>query len=153
MAKKRVYLEDEIQYMDIKSNEIVAKKVRKSYSVKLNDRFVKMHLDCINDLIRLNLTKMEFKILLFLLSNMNYRNDIVINKQLKDSISNSIQCKTSHIDVIISNLKRKELLISANYRGVYKINPLYFGKGSKNHSLELQDEVFMLKNNKLKIKE
>lgn len=82
-----------------------------------------------------NISPGATKLLFGLLSIVNRRNEINLNKSLKDEIAVAVGLKKTSINVILTQLVNKQVILQTRdddgkiKRGNYLLNPFYFGKG------------------------
>lgn len=96
------------------------------------------------------------KILYELLKYLNYENEIVLTKVIKERIANKLELSLGHINNKVQQLSKLEVLIRVG-QGVYSINTFILAKGKWNeiikqrHNLKL--EVFYSQENGREVKE
>ena len=84
-----------------------------------------------------NLPNSADKILFELIKYVNYDNEIIINKNVKERIAERLNISLSRVNMYISDLTKKNFLIR-KARGVYILNPYVFGKGNWKDIYELR---------------
>lgn len=90
--------------------------------------FIKMYIEHI--ISWNNCGKASGTLLPAILMYMNYENEIVLNKHIKEKIGKKINMSITHIDKCLSNLVKAGVLIRPkNSRGMFIANPMFFGKG------------------------
>jgi len=76
-----------------------------------------------------NITSGASKLLFGLIQIVDRNNELTLNKARKKQIAQNTGLKESGIDVLLKQLKDKDVIISLD-RGIYQLNPYLFGKGS-----------------------
>ncbi|MQT35104.1 helix-turn-helix domain-containing protein [Pseudomonas helleri] len=125
--------------------------------------FVKIYIDGISKIY--NLSNGENSFLFELLKLVNYDNEIVLNKGIKQKIAARIGIKSQTVDNNISKLKKSKIIVQTQFRGIYMISPEIFGKGAWSEvykyrakyqklciSIEIDNETKDIKNAKIDIK-
>jgi len=105
--------------------------------------YVKMYLDSL--LYLKDMPKGYNVVLNALLKRMSYAGDvdgqvIVINKAVKERISKEIKVSVSRIENVLGELVKGELIYRID-RGMYRVNPNFFGKGDWQDIARLRLEV------------
>lgn len=113
--------------VDTITGEILEIETINDYKVDREPDFVKLYLGDIGKLFNLPNTSL----LMALLHQMNYDNEIVLNASIKRKICALIGDKMSlaNLEKIIGIYTKKEILIRKD-RGLYMFNPYLFGRGS-----------------------
>ena len=105
--------------------------------------YVKMYLDSL--LYLKDMPKGYNVVLNALLKRMSYAGDvdgqvIVVNRAVKERISKELGISVSRIDNVMGDLTKGELLYRID-RGMYRVNPNFFGKGDWQDIARLRLEV------------
>jgi predicted transcriptional regulator len=79
------------------------------------------YISCLNQL-----SKGETLIMISFIELIDEKNEIVLNSGIKDRISKKYDLKKNSINVLISNLKKKELITRID-KGIYALNTFIFG--------------------------
>jgi hypothetical protein len=113
--------------VDSITGEVIEIETINDFKVDREPDFVKLYLGDIGKLFNLPNTSL----LMALLHQMNYDNEIVLNASIKRKICALIGDKMSlaNLEKIISIYTKKEILIRKD-RGLYMFNPYLFGRGS-----------------------
>lgn len=76
-----------------------------------------------------NLSKGEIVVFFGLLQIVNNNNEIILNSGIKKRISENFDIKLESINVLLSQLVKKNMIIKTEEMGVYLLNVFLFGKG------------------------
>ena len=76
-----------------------------------------------------NLSKGEIVVFFGLLQIVNNNNEIILNSGIKKRISENFDIKLESINVLLSQLVKKNMIIKTEEMGVYFLNVFLFGKG------------------------
>ena len=76
-----------------------------------------------------NLSKGEIVVFFGLLQIVNNNNEIILNSGFKKRISENFDIKLESINVLLSQLVKKNMIIKTEEMGVYLLNVFLFGKG------------------------
>lgn len=76
-----------------------------------------------------NLSKGEIVVFFGLLQIVNNNNEIILNAGIKKRISENFDIKLESINVLLSQLVKKNMIIKTEEMGVYLLNVFLFGKG------------------------
>lgn len=126
MRKKAVYSK-ESSVWDSETGELLTVSSENVYKLPSEPPFVKLYVDKVCDLVKVKGRHKDF--LLELLKYMNYNNEVVLVKSIKDKISKSVGMSVNHINTSITALKKNNILVPCG-RAMYYINPDYFAKGN-----------------------
>lgn len=118
--------------------EVHQKESYQSYSVSSEDDYIKIYIKHINYLS--NLPSGLEGLIYELIKCMSYGNKIVINSFIKRDIANSLGKTFNTVNQYISKLVDSKILIREG-RGVYYLNPLFYGKGKWKDILELREKL------------
>jgi hypothetical protein len=100
--------------------------------------YIKVYIKHINYLN--NLPTGTDTIIYSLIKRVNYDNEIYINNHLKKKISEETGLKLNTVNMYISKLVEKDVLIRID-RGVYILNPIFYGKGKWKDILNLREKL------------
>ena len=120
--------------------EVHQKQIFQSYSLPTEDDYIKIYIKHINYLA--NLPSGLEGLIYELLKNMNYGNKIVVNSSIKQNIAKNIGKTFNTINQYITRLVDSKILIR-EARGVYYINPLFYGKGKWKEICELREKLML----------
>lgn len=113
---------------------------RKMYKSKAsNDNYTKLNNDMLLDLLKLNLSKVDYDILLYLFNIMNFDNNFNLTQQHLHELCKIINVSKITIRRHLLKLKELNILKSLKYKGDYKVNPLYIYKNTALRQLDLID--------------
>lgn len=126
-----------------KNGEYVSKRANRTLSWGDEPPYVKMYLDSL--LYLKDLPKGYNVILNALLKRMSYAGDsdgqvIVVNKAVKERISKEVGVSISRIENVMGDLTKGDLLYRID-RGMYRVNPNFFGKGDWQDIARLRLEI------------
>lgn len=76
-----------------------------------------------------NLSKGEIVLFFGLLQIVNNNNEIILNAGIKKRISENFDIKLESINVLLSQLVKKNMILKTDEMGVYLLNVFLFGKG------------------------
>jgi len=126
----------------------------KTFKAQGEPSYIKLYLADISYLN--NLPQGTDKILYEFLKYLNYENEIVLTKTIKERIAKKLDLSLGHINNKIQSLSKLEVLIRVG-QGVYSINTFILAKGKWNeiikHRKDLKLEVFYSEENGREIKE
>ncbi|MGE4415509.1 MAG: replication/maintenance protein RepL [Bacteroidales bacterium] len=125
------------------NGEFVSKRANRTLSWGDEPPYVKMYLDSL--LYLKDMPKGYNVVLNALLKRMSYAGDadgqvIVVNKAVKERISKELGISVSRIDNVMGDLTKGELLYRID-RGMYRVNPSFFGKGDWQDIARLRLEI------------
>ena len=125
------------------NGDMVSKRASKTLTWGDEPPYVKMYLDSL--LYLKDLPKGYNVILNALLKRMSYAGDvdgqvIVVNKAVKERISKEVGVSISRIENVLGELNKGDLLYRID-RGMYRVNPNFFGKGDWTDIARLRLEV------------
>jgi len=92
------------------------------------ETFLQVYLDDFYSLMRIREGN-EYKLVLWIGKNMNFDNEIILVKEIKNRIANEIECNVRTIDNSIRSLVSKGILIKSG-RAIFTLNPHLFFKGN-----------------------
>lgn len=129
MDKKRTLVSSTLTQID--EDGVITKHLSQQVTIqKKEPPFVKMYLEDIANLN--NLSPSQNKVMRKLLSIMNYNNIIPSYKPVKKLLAKDLGMPYNTFDGAIKQLYKKGILIRHD-RGLYMMDPKYFGKGSWEH--------------------
>lgn len=76
-----------------------------------------------------NLSKGEIVLFFGLLQIVNNNNEIILNAGIKKRLSENFDIKLESINVLLSQLVKKNMILKTDEMGVYLLNVFLFGKG------------------------
>jgi predicted transcriptional regulator len=76
-----------------------------------------------------NLSKGEIVLFFGLLQIVNNNNEIILNAGIKKRMSENFDIKLESINVLLSQLVKKNMILKTDEMGVYLLNVFLFGKG------------------------
>lgn len=76
-----------------------------------------------------NLSKGEIVLFFGLLQIVNNNNEIILNAGIKKRMSENFDIKIESINVLLSQLVKKQMILKTEEMGVYLLNVFLFGKG------------------------
>lgn len=76
-----------------------------------------------------NLSKGEIVLFFGLLQIVNNNNEIILNAGIKKRMSENFDIKIESINVLLSQLVKKQMILKTDEMGVYLLNVFLFGKG------------------------
>lgn len=125
------------EYVD-QFGEVHQKEVFQSYSLSSEDDYIKVYIKHINYLSNLpiGLEGLIYE----LIKNVNYGNRIVINSHIKRDISVNTGKSFNTINQYMSKLVDSKIIIREG-RGVYYLNPLFYGKGKWRDIVDLREKL------------
>lgn len=126
------------EVLNKETGEVEEKKVKKSYTIKKEDNYIKLYIKHINYLNNLpgGLDPLIYELVL----KTNYGNQIVINSAIKREIATKIGKDFKTINQYITKLVKLDILIRVD-TGVYYLNPEFYGKGNWEDILELRQTL------------
>jgi len=122
----------ESSYIDNDTGELKRKEDVKMHRFESEPEYVKMYVD---DILKLNdLPTSSNNVVRSILKRMNYDNQVVLVRAIKDQIADECKISNNTVEKRIIDLKKKNVLIpydkEKNRRSsVYIVNPNYFAKG------------------------
>ena len=123
---KLVYAE-KTETKDYETGEVKESTTLKTFKLPAEPPFIKLYLA---DMCKMyDIPKIGNNVLNELLKLTNYSNEIILNSTIKKRIEKSLILKKGMLDNNLNKLKKADILKSEE-RGVYKLNPNLFGKGS-----------------------
>jgi len=122
------------------NGEVVTRSMTNTFKIPQEEDYVKLYLKHVHYLC--NLPNGLDAVIYELLSKMNYENDIVLNAGIKKKIAKNIGKELNTVNQYISKLVHYGVLIRID-TGVYKLNPMFYGKGSWKNILELRESLEM----------
>ena len=136
-------IKQSVEAITIENGEIKALRSNQTLSWGEEPPYVKMYLDCL--LYLKDLPKGHTSILYELLKRMTFAGDddgnaIFINSAMKNIISKKLEVSVSRINNVLSDLAKGELFYRID-RGMYRVNPNFFGKGEWQDIARLRLEV------------
>lgn len=145
MEQKKVYKQVQTNIVDLETGEIKQSKDVETSYVNREPDFIKLY---IADLIKLNdMPKSTSNILLSLLRNMTYDNEIIIIASLKRKIAKELNIAVETINKAVQRLN-KQGIISRKDTSLYAVNPYLFGRGKWQDIKELRLKVTYNKDGK-----
>ena len=140
---KTLAVYEETRTMDNNTGEVSKTTNTKTFKAEAEPKYIKMYLEDISYLN--NLPKGSGSLIYELLKLVNYDQEIILTKYLKEKIAKNLDCKLKTINNKLCDLVKTEVLILIA-RGVYSINTNLFGKGSWKdiikHRKSLKLEIF-----------
>ena len=124
-------------YVD-ENGEVHQKEVFQSYSLGAEDDYIKIYIKHINYLS--NLPVGLEGLIYELMKSVNYGNRIVINSHIKKEIAKNIGKSFNTINQYMTKLADSKVLIREG-RGVYYLNPMFYGKGKWKDIVELREKL------------
>jgi len=111
---------------NLETGEIVEKENYKQFRAESEPSYIKLYIQDIAYLYNLNI---KSELLYELLMYVNYNQEIIINKTIKERIAQKLNKSLSYVNNNITKLAKEEVLIRVG-SGTYQINTYLFGKGS-----------------------
>lgn len=125
MYQKKLVREVVTQTVD-ENGEFVEKKSSQVFAMEREPDYVKLYID---DIMRLNdLPRSSSNILLAIVRRMSYANDIALYAPIKREIEAELGIKEVTLKKAIDLFMENSILFR-KARGLYTINPYFFGKG------------------------
>lgn len=118
--------------------EVHQKESFQSYSIAGEDDYIKIYIKHINYLS--NLPSGLEGLIYELIKCMSYGNKIIINSYIKRDIAIRLGKTFNTVNQYISKLVDSKVLIREG-RGVYYLNPLFYGKGKWKDIIDLRDKL------------
>ncbi len=126
MEVKKINQIKKKEIINYETGELLIEEKDTSYSFEREPDYIKIYLQ---DIIKLNnLPKSLNNILNSILKRTDYDNEIILIADKKKKILKELNIKAITLDVAITSLTKKKILIRRG-RGVYILNPHYFGRG------------------------
>ena len=116
-------------FVDNQTGEITEQYESTIFTPEREPNYVKLYLDHLVTIA--NLQGWTSKILYELIGSTSYANEgqlVVVNSGLKKIIAEKLNMKTQSVTNAINSLKKENILIQRE-RGVFVLNPQFFGKG------------------------
>ena len=131
---------NQITTVDVETGEVISqivqeeKQIVSTRKVKNQEEFIMVYLQDLSSFLRIdNATQIKLLALIWrdiaYINPQNNGNVMAILKDDKERWSKEIGCSVRTIDNCLATLVKKKLLLSES-RGKYKLNPLYYFKGS-----------------------
>ena len=120
------------------NGEVHQKESFQSYSIAGEDDYIKIYIKHINYLS--NLPSGLEGLIYELIKCMSYGNKIVINSYIKRDIATRLGKSFNTVNQYITKLSESKILIREG-RGVYYLNPAFYGKGKWKDILELREKL------------
>lgn len=124
-------------YVD-ENGEVHQKEVFQSYSLGVEDDYIKIYIKHLSFLS--NLPSGLEGLIYELIKSVNYGNRIVINSHIKREMAVNIGKSFNTVNQYISKLVDNKVLIREG-RGVYYLNPLFYGKGRWKDIVALREKL------------
>ena len=128
-------------FVDSQTGEITEQYESTVFTPEREPNYVKLYLDHLVTIA--NLQGWTSKILYELIGSTSYANEgqlVVVNSGLKKIIAEKLNMKTQSVTNAINSLKKENILIQRE-RGVFVLNPQFFGKGEWKDIAKLRYEV------------
>jgi len=132
---ERIIYKEEKSKINNETGEIVEEVKHTTTRIPKEPNYIKVYIQAVGLLH--NLPNSADKILFELIKYVNYDNEIIINKNVKERIAERLNISLSRVNMYISDLTKKNFLIR-KARGVYILNPYVFGKGNWKDIYELR---------------
>lgn len=123
---KYIFYRETKETLNMETGEIVGEQRVERRRIPQEPQFIKLYLSHV--LMLSDIPKGLNVILYELLRKMNYDNEIVWNKGIKQRICEKLGCSESNVRKAITEFKKKNILIE-QVHGVFLVNPYVFGKG------------------------
>jgi hypothetical protein len=136
--KEKITYEHRETYYNAETGEIKEETKKQTIQIPKEDEYIKIYIKAVGLLH--NLPNSADKIVFELIKYVNYDNEIIINKTMKKNIANRLAISLSRVNMYISDLSKKNILIR-KARGVYILNPHLFGKGNWHDIYRLRKEL------------
>lgn len=147
--RKRISQEIVSQIVNSDTGEIDQEVKHQVSYVEREPDYVKLY---ISDIIRLtDLPKSSNDILLAILKRMTYNNDIALFAPVKREIAKELELKEITISKAIELFVKKSILLRKD-RGLYIINPYFFGRGKWEDIRKIRLQVDYSKNGRMILK-
>ena len=130
----------QVTTVDVETGEVIShtvqeeKQIISTRKVKNQEEFIMVYLQDLSSFLRID-NATQIKLLALIWRDIAYTNPqsngnvMAILKDDKERWSKEINCSVRTIDNCLATLVKKKLLLSES-RGKYKLNPLYYFKGS-----------------------
>jgi len=125
------------EYVD-QSGEVHRKEIFQSYSLPAEDDYIKIYIKHINYLS--NLPSGLESLIYELIKTMNYGNQIILNSHIKRGIAENIGKSFNTVNQYITKLSESKIIIREG-RGIYYLNPLFYGKGKWKDIIHLRESL------------
>ncbi|MDY0194309.1 MAG: replication/maintenance protein RepL [Aliarcobacter butzleri] len=123
---RNIAYEENIVTINQETGEITERKNTKQYKAEVEPSYIKLYIEDIAYFYKLDISS---DLMYALLKYVNYQQEIVINKAIKERIADEIGKSLSYINNNITKLVKNEVMIRVNM-GVYQLNTYLFGKGN-----------------------
>lgn len=136
--------EKTLTILDVETGEIISQESEIIKTTQKEPDFIKVYLNAILTFSGIKNISSDF--LLCLCNYITYANDektqmrIIINKMIKDEISQKLNIKVNMIEKYIRKCVESGILFKTEYRGSYIVNPFLFAKGEWKNIKSLQTE-------------
>jgi hypothetical protein len=134
---KKIIKQTNTEYVD-QFGEVRQKQSTQTFSFSAEDDYIKVYIKHINHLS--NLPAGLEGVIYELIKNVNYGNKIVINSHVKRDISVNTGKSFNTVNQYMSKLVECQILIR-EARGVYYLNPMFYGKGKWKDIVLLRDKL------------
>ena len=121
-----------------KNGEVKEYKQTRTVKIPKEEPYIKLYIRHINYLN--NLPKGMDNITYEVIKRTNYENEIIINSEIKRRIAKKLGKTFNTINQYITKLVQHDILIRTG-KGVYILNPLFYGKGKWKDILELREKL------------
>jgi len=123
----------------IQNREVLTRRLPKE------ENFVKLYLNHITSLI--GLPPSSAGVLLYIVREMPYTNEFVINPGIRKRIAIEVGIKSRTVSSVITSLVKKTLLVRVkDEQGIFMVNPMIFAKGNWSQIQEIQTTYTYRKN-------
>lgn len=148
MSKKRI-LQETTQTMTDTDGEVYKEVKSQTIQVEREPDYVKLY---ISDILRLqDIPKSGNEILLAMLKRMTYNNDIALYAPVKREIANELGVKEVTISKAIELFTERSILLRKD-RGLYIINPYFFGRGKWEEIRKIRLQILYTKEGRMILK-
>ena len=144
MNNKKIRNVKEIVKVNNTTGEVEEKEISITYELPREEDYVKVYLRHISAIH--NLPKHTHPVIYELLKYVDYENQIILNSSVKQIIAEKMGVKKKTIDDYIQKFVREKILLRRKrngkiMRGIYVLNPAFFGKGNWKNILELRKKL------------
>lgn len=108
------------------TGEILEREETKQYKAEVEPSYIKLYIEDIAYFYKLEISS---DLMYALFKYVNYEQEIVINKAIKERIAKELDKSLSFVNNNITKLVKHEVLIRID-AGLYQLNTFLFGKGS-----------------------
>lgn len=148
MSRKKI-LQETTQTMTNMDGEVVQEVRSQMIQVEREPDYVKLY---ISDILRLqDIPKSGNEILLAMLKRMTYNNDIALYAPVKREIANELGVKEVTISKAIELFTERSILLRKD-RGLYIINPYFFGRGKWEEIRKIRLQILYTKEGRMILK-